>query len=280
METSMIVERPPQAGTRSTATRDECYEKGSVNETEETFEDDLRSKMIALAGSEEPALWKGWSLKDSAELDDRVANVNTAEQEHTEMDTNQIQVEAQLATPSLGPFPFPWELMELEAGVYETDLVARGPLNNSNSPLPWSSTTPRRPPDYSPDTEYFLTHRRARPGAERERRRRLIPTPPTDPAHYEQLPPVPAEREPEGPTLEQEMKMFWWVWEKALAIAKAQNDEWVHRIIPTEQTEVQAKVEDVEAVTTDVEDEDRQWDVVMAQISQEVERRLRPALMD
>ncbi|KAK5707000.1 hypothetical protein LTR17_021087 [Elasticomyces elasticus] len=272
METTMV-ETPPQAGTRSTATRDEFYENGSADETEETFEDESRSKMIALAGSEEPALWKGWSLGVSAGSDGYVAIASTAEPEHAELDASQIQVEAQLATPRA--VQFSREMMKLMKGNSETDLPARSPFSSS-SPQPCGGTTPYSPPDNSEDIQYLMEHRRAPPGSELERKLRSDPTPPTDPAHYEQLPPVPADRVPEARTLEQEMDLFWWVWEKALARGKAQNDDWVQRIIPTEQTEVQAKVEDVEAVTTDVEDEDRQWDVVMAHISQEVDRRLKP----
>ncbi|KAK5731922.1 hypothetical protein LTR17_010997 [Elasticomyces elasticus] len=275
METMMTVETPQQdartvAGTKVTAREDDHCKTGIRDGAEMTFEDDVRSKMIALAGSEEPALWKGWSLGDSY---NRVANASTAEPEHAELDASQIQVEAQLATPRA--VQFSWEMVKLVKGDSETDMPARSRFS-SNSPQPWGGTTPYSPPGNSEDMQYLLKHNKARPGSELERRLRSVPTPTTDPAHYEQLPPVPADRVPEARTLEQEMNLFWWVWEKALARGKAQNDDWVQRIIPTEQTEVKAKVEDVEAVTTDVEDEDRQWDVVMAQISQEVERRLKP----
>ncbi|KAK5685198.1 hypothetical protein LTS10_003275 [Elasticomyces elasticus] len=273
METTMMVETPPQARTRSMATRDECYENGSVDETEETFEDDSRSRMSALAGSEEPALWKGWSLRVSAGSDDYVANASTAEPEHAELDASQIQVEAQLATPRA--VQFSWKMVKLVKGDSETDLPARSPFSSS-SPQPWGGTTPCSPPDNSEDMQSLLKHNRARPGSELERRLRAVPTPPTDSAHYEQLPPVPADRVPEALTPKQYMEWFCMAWERKLAIGKAGSEDWVQRIIPTEQTEVQAKVEDVEAGTTDVEDEDCQCDVLMAQISQEVERRLKP----
>ncbi|KAK4895951.1 hypothetical protein LTR27_006122 [Elasticomyces elasticus] len=264
METTMMVETPPQAGTRATATKEECYEKKSVDENEETFEDDLRSKMIALAGSEEPAWWKGWSLGVSAGSDDYVASASTAEPEHAELDASQIQVEAQLATPRA--VQFSWEMVKLVKGDSETDLPARSPFS-SISPQRWGGTTPYSPPDISADMQFLLKHNTARPGSELERRLRSVPTPPTDHEHYEQLPPVPADRVPEALTPEQRVKWFWTVWERKLASAKAQSEDWVQRIIPTEKTAVQAEVKDVEAGTTDVEDEDRQWDVVMAQIS-------------
>ncbi|KAK5707947.1 hypothetical protein LTR97_000486 [Elasticomyces elasticus] len=276
METTMMVETPQaasiMAGTRATATGDESYEKGGVDETEETFEDDSRSKMIALAGSEQPALWKRWSLGDSADSDNRVASVDTAEPEHAEMDTNQTQIEAQLATPRA--VQFSWEMVKLVKGDSETNLPARSPFSSS-SPQPWGGTTPYSPPGNSGDMQYILKHNKAIPGSELEQSLRSVPTPPTDPAHYAQLPPVPADLEPESLTLKQYAELFWRVWERTLASGKARSEDWVQRIVPTEQTEVQAKVDDVEAGMIDLEDEDCQCDVVMAQISQEVERRLK-----